>query len=379
MSISPFEFAAAGRIVFGAGSVKEVMPAAARLGSRVLLVTGANPGRARSAGLDGEVFAVDGEPTLDTVRAGVAFASKAGCDVVIGFGGGSAMDAGKAIAAMLVNPGDVLTYLEVIGEGKAIGGSAPFIAVPTTAGTGAEVTRNAVLGSREHGVKVSLRSAAMLPRVAVVDPELTLGLPASITASTGLDALTQLIEPYVSSRANAMTDPICLEGMRRVARSLVKAVEHGDDLEARSEMSAGSLFGGLALANAGLGAVHGLAAAIGGMFAAPHGAVCAALLPHVMEANVAALEARMPGSLSLKRYATLAGIILGVPSASALMGIEWVRATCLAVGVSGLSAFGITAGDGSAIVEKGLRASSMKANPVELSAEELGAVVLRAL
>ena len=162
----------------------------------------------------------------------------------------------------------------MIGKGQALASpSLPFIAVPTTAGTGAEVTRNAVLASPEHRVKASLRSPFMLARLAVVDPELTYDLPPAVTASTGLDALTQLIEPYVSSRANPMTDSLCVEGMRRAARSLPRVFADGRDAEARLDMSLASLFGGLALANAGLGAVHGFAAAIGGAFDAPHGAV----------------------------------------------------------------------------------------------------------
>jgi len=379
VSIPLFEFATASRVVFGNGAVKDAMPAAKSLGSRVLLVTGSNPARAQTVGIDGEIFPVNGEPTLDTVRAGVACAAKSGCDVVIGFGGGSAIDAGKAIAAMLANPGDVLEYLEVIGTGKPVIHSMPFIAVPTTAGTGAEVTRNAVLGSREHGVKVSLRSPAMLPRVAIVDPELTLALPPATTASTGLDALTQLIEPYVSLRSNAITDPICREGIRRVSRSIIKAFEDGSNLEARAEMSLGSLFGGFALANAGLGAVHGLAAAIGGTFPAPHGAVCAALLPHVMAANIEAMKARMPDCQALKRYKTLAKIIMEMPAATATSGMEWVKDICKILKIPGLATYGITADAVPTIVENAKRANSMKANPIELTSEELTAVVLKAL
>ena len=195
---------------------------------------------------------------------------------------------------MLTNRGDVLEYLESVGPGKALTDRpAPFIAIPTTAGTGSEVTRNAVLTSPEHRAKVSLRSPLMLPTVALVDPELTYGLPPAVTAATGMDALAQLIEPFVCSRANPVTDSLCVEGMRRVARSLRKAFEGGPNEPARLDMAIASLFGGMALANAGLGAVHGLAGPIGGMFpGAAHGAVCAALLPHVVTANLIALRAR---------------------------------------------------------------------------------------
>ena len=231
---------------------------------------------------------------------------RANCDLIIGLGGGSAIDTGKAIAALLTNAGDPLDYLEVIGRGQALTDApAPFIAIPTTAGTGAEVTRNAVLASPEHRVKVSLRSPLMLPRVALVDPELTYGLPPAITASTGLDALTQLIEPFVSIRANPLTDAICRDGMRRAARSLRRAYEEGTMLPPARTWPA-SLFGGLALANAGLGAVHGFAGPLGGLFPAPHGVICARLLPLIVEANVRALQERKPNTSVLQRYAEVA-------------------------------------------------------------------------
>jgi hypothetical protein len=215
--------------------------------------------------------------------------------MVIAIGGGSAIDTGKALAALLTNPGEPLDYLEVIGRGQPLQHpSAPLIAVPTTAGSGAEVTRNAVLASPEHRVKASLRSPFLLPRLALVDPELTLNLPRAITAATGLDALTQLIEPYVSSRANAMTDLYCVDGLRRAAAALPRVWEDGQDREARTAMSWASLLGGMALANAGLGAVHAFAAPMGGMWPAPHGAICAAVLPHAIEVNVEALRRRAP-------------------------------------------------------------------------------------
>jgi alcohol dehydrogenase class IV len=200
-----FEFATANRILFGPGTLKEAGAVARTFGSRALLVTGANPARADGliailsvAGVACEVFPVTGEPKTTDVSIGVARARQSGCELVISLGGGSAIDAGKAIAAMMANECDLMEYLEVIGRGHPLAlPPVPFMAIPTTAGTGTEVTLNAVLASPAHGVKVSLRSPLMLPRVALVDPELTLDLPPAITASTGLDALTQLIEPYV--------------------------------------------------------------------------------------------------------------------------------------------------------------------------------------
>ena len=329
--------------------------------------------------MDAATFSVAGEPELSTVEQGTALAKKEQCKLVIGFGGGSVLDAAKAIAAMLANAGALPDYLEIIGRGKALTKlSAPFIAIPTTAGTGSEVTRNAVLASPEHQLKVSLRSPLMLARAAIVDPDLTCDLPPALTASTGLDALTQLIEPFVSVRANPLVDAICVEGMRRVARALRRAYHDGADKEARSDMALASLFGGLALANAGLGVVHGFAAPLGGQWKAPHGALCAALLPHGMAANVAALRARAPQHPALERYAMIAHLLTGRNEASAEEGIDWVRALCAELNIPGLRAWGIAEADLPAVVEKAARASSMQANTLPLTHEELLAVLTAA-
>jgi len=382
-----FEFATATRIVFGPGTLGEIGPILRTIGGRALVVTGSNVDRAarllsflEKEGIARTVFAIAGEPAVETVRAGTQRARGEKCDCVIGFGGGSAIDAGKAIAALLTNPGDVFDYLEIIGRGKSLTQQpVPYVAIPTTAGTGAEVTRNAVLASPEHRVKVSLRSPLMLPRVALVDPELTYHLPQAITASTGLDALTQLIEPFVSIRANPLTDAVCREGLRRAARSLRQAYEHGDDIGDREDMAVASLFGGLALANAALGAVHGFAAPIGGMFPAPHGAVCAALLPHAMDMNLRALRQRAPPSDALLRFEELARILTGRHGASADEGIEWVRQLCAALHVSPLSTYTITQNDLPVLCEKAAVASSMKGNPIALTTDELHEILQRAL
>jgi alcohol dehydrogenase class IV len=382
-----FEFATAGRIVFGAGAFRQAAPAAAELGERALVVTGATGERAaplatalESLGTAVIPFRVQGEPTIEMIRHGAEFARDERCDVVIAVGGGSAIDAAKALAAMLTNPGEPLDYLEVIGGGQPLAhASAPLIAVPTTAGTGSEVTRNAVLASPERQVKASLRSPHMLPRVAIVDPELTMGLPRPITASTGLDALAQLIEPYVSSRANPMTDMFCVEGIRRASEALPRVWENGRDCEARESMAWTSLLGGLALANAGLGAVHGFAAPVGGRFPAPHGAACAAVLPHAMEINVEALRRRAPESPALERYTEIGRIVTGRGDATAEDAVRWTAMLCRRLEIPGLRAYGVSEADIPALVEGAARASSMKANPIVLTEEELREIVVRAL
>ena len=381
-----FEFATAGRILFGPGTITEAGTVARSYGSPILVVTGTSHRSDRlldiltKEGIRHQIFRVAGEPTLDLVDRGVELARQQGCKVVIAFGGGSVIDAGKAIAAMLPNPGNPLDYLEVVGAGKPLPfDSAPFVAIPTTAGTGSEVTRNAVLASTEHRVKVSLRHASMLPKTAIIDPELTYDLPPDLTATTGLDALTQLIEPYVCARPNPMTDALCVEGMQRAARSLRKAVQDGHDASAREDMAIAALLSGMALANAGLGAVHGFAGPIGGMFPAPHGAVCAALLPHVMALNVKALSRNPRHAANLARFEEVAHILTRNPQASIQQGIDWVQTLVADLSIPKLRSYGILPNHIPDIVEKAARASSMKANPVVLSSEELSEALRQAL
>jgi alcohol dehydrogenase class IV len=357
------------------------------MGQRALVVTGRTSERASplldrlaAQGIATVAFPVVGEPTVGTVREATEHARRESCHLVIGFGGGSALDAGKAIAALLTNEGGPEDYLEVIGKGKQLKQPpVPYIAVPTTAGTGSEVTRNAVLVSPEHGVKVSMRSPLMLPRVALVDPELTYRLPPEITASTGLDAFTQLIEPYTSSRANPITDVLCHDGIRRVARSLTRAFEHGDDAAAREDMDLASLFGGLALANAGLGVVHGFAGPIGGKFSAPHGAICARLLPHAMGVNIAAMRKRLPNSEALRRYDEIARTLTGNGTAEASDGAEWIKELCETFRIPSLASYGMSVEDFPELIESTCRASSTKGNPVQLTRDEMLEILSRAL
>jgi alcohol dehydrogenase class IV len=382
-----FEFATADRIIFGRGAVERLGPIAKGLGSRPLALVGLEMARAMpvldaldALDLRPVVFAVAGEPTTQMAQNALGLARDEGCDFVVSFGGGSTIDTGKAVATLLTNGGVPLDYLEVIGRGLPITKrAAPHIAIPTTAGTGAEVTANAVLASPEHGVKVSMRSPLMIPSVALVDPELTLGLPPAITAATGLDALTQIIEPYVSNRANPLTDALCREGLARAARSLRQAFRQGNDSAAREDMALASLIGGLVLANAGLGVVHGFAGPIGGMFRAPHGAVCGRLLPFAMAVNVEALQTRAPNSEALRRYDEIAQIVTGRPDAVAADGVAWIKDLCAELAVPPLSSHGITADDLPALVEKAAVATSTQRNPIALTPDEMLAIVQQAL
>jgi len=381
-----FEFATASRIIFGQGTVKEVAPMASKMGNCALLVTGRNVERAgplsgslKNTGMKIVTFSVSDEPTIELTIEGVELARQNASDIVIGMGGGSVIDTAKAIAALLTNSGDIIDYLEVIGRGEPLScPSAPCIAIPTTAGTGAEVTKNAVLTSQEHKVKVSLRSPTMLPDLAIVDPELTYSMPPSLTASTGLDALTQVLEPFVSVKSNPLTDAICIEGLKRAARSLHRAFKDGSDTRAREDMAIVSLFGGLTLANSKLGAVHGIAGPMGGMFPVPHGVICARLLPFVVEVNVRALQ-RHNSQQYLLRYDQVAQVLTGKSNAKAEEGIARIHDLCDALDIPGLSDFGITEDHFPDLIARSKKASSMKGNPVNLTDEELTEILQKAV
>lgn len=382
-----FDFATANRIIFGPGTARQVGQLASELGSQAMVVTGKDLRRhaflvqdLESNGIGFTRFSVPREPTDKLIMSGVEAARQAGCDLVIAIGGGSVIDSGKAIAAMLTNHGDLKDYLEVIGKGKTIENSpVPNIVLPTTAGTGSEVTRNAVLMSRKHKVKVSMRSPLMLPQIAIVDPELTYAMPPDITAGTGLDALTQVLEAFVSTGANPMTDAVCREGLRRAARSLERTYQNGNDKEARYDMCVTSLFGGMALANAKLGAVHGIAGPFGGMYDAPHGMVCGRLLPSVMQVNVKALQERKLNAIALSRYKEIAHIVTADQNASAVDGIAWIHSLCDRLEVAPLSQYGLDENGFPALVQNALQASSMKGNPIQLTEKEMFAILRQAL
>ena len=321
------------------------------------------------------------EPTVELVRAAVAVARAQGADVIAAIGGGSVIDTGKAVAMLLGNGGDPLDYLEVVGSGQAITRPAvPCVAVPTTAGTGAEVTANAVLAVPSHRVKASLRSPLMIPRVALVDPLLTVSCPPPVTAASGLDALTQCLEPFVSVQATPLTDGLAREGLRRAGTGLRAAYADGADLGARADMAVCSLLGGIALANAKLGAVHGLAGVIGGTAAVPHGMACAALLVPVIEANLRALRSRSrSGAGVLDRYAEAARLLTGRalhPSKTASPGSARRSPTwmCRAWPPSASSRSTPTTSP-----PRPLTSSSMKGNPVTLSHADLKAILIQAL
>lgn len=390
-----FEWTVPGRIIFGRGSVARAGEMAAGFGRRVLLIrdgglpeNGGPVGDVRSA-LSGEQIQVEemgvrGEPTAEAIDELAGRIRSFEPEAILGLGGGSAIDAAKAISGLLANGGAVLDYLEVIGAGRPFRRPGiPVIAVPTTAGTGAEATRNAVLICRAQKVKASLRGAALMPRLALVDPALTDALPPALTAATGLDALTQCLESYLSLKANPATDALALEGLSRAARSIFPAFGGGDVPEARDDMALAALFSGICLTHAGLGAIHGLAAALGGSFPVPHGAACGLLLPHVFSANVRALAAESTNHPILAKCRRIAEVL--VPECGELEGAKTVLCVDRLLGLTvdmaipRLSTYGIEESDLPALAAAAARSGSIKGNPVVLSEATLVDILRAAL
>jgi alcohol dehydrogenase class IV len=312
-----------------------------------------------------------GEPKAEDVDGIVARGRRIDCEFVIGVGGGSAIDMAKAVAGLLGNGGSALDYLEVVGKGEKLTKAAvPWIAIPTTAGTGAEATRNAVLTAGTF--KASMRSEHLLPRLAIVDSEMGLGVPQTVYASSGMDALCQLVESYTSNGANTLSDTLALRGLELAAPALVRAYGWPDDGDARDAMAMAALLSGICLTNAGLGAVHGFAAPLGAHFPIPHGTVCAALLPAVITANVRALGAENPEHRTLGRYRTIAKAVSGgdiddlAPHLAKLLR---------ELAIPPLRKFGLNESAIPAMITLAKQSSSMKYNPVKLSDEALAGIL----
>jgi alcohol dehydrogenase class IV len=381
------DLAVPGDIRFGAGRVSEVPGALADLGAgRVLVVTGRTTSRAdairsalNEANISSVVFGVTSEPSIERVRAAVDLLLETGCDAVLGFGGGSPLDVAKAVAVLATSGTDPLEHLEVIGAGRPIERPGlPCVAVPTTAGTGSEVTRNSVLSG--SGVKASLRSPLLLPKVALVDPDLLVSVPKPTIAASGMDALSQLIEPLLSQRANPFTDALAREGIRRSARSLRRAYDEGmEDPGVREDLGMASLFSGICLANSGLGAVHGLAAAAGARLSAPHGAVCAAVLAAAIDVNLRALRDRAPDHQAVQRITEVATLFTGRPDATAEDAISWLQELTAVLSIPGLASYGLAEAEIDAVVAAAQKASSMRGNPIELGDQEVSEIVTRSL
>lgn len=383
MSLPEFSFLTAGRILFGRGQAAHLCAETLGMGRKVLMVRGRSvlwvdqlTEELLAQGADVETVVCTGEPTVDMVRAAVEAERVMGAEVVVAIGGGSVVDLGKATAALLPGDRDVMDHLEGVGQGQPLAAQPlPFIAVPTTSGTGAEVTKNAVIAVPEVGRKVSLRDDRMLPDLAIVDPALTDHAPRAQTLASGLDALTQVIEPYLSCRANPLTDALCRAAIPKGAQALARLAK-GEDERARDDMAFVSLMGGLALANAGLGAVHGLAGVLGGRVGAPHGLICGRLLGPVLVANAAMLDGEDTDITRFHEVDAWLGGGFGVApdTVAAQLPIlldDWQ--------VPRLAQWLTPKTDLTLIAEEAASASSMKANPCVLPTEALVEIMTQAI
>jgi len=365
------------RVRFGRGASLDAAPEIARFGRRLLFVHGRDPGRSaplrralEEAGCTLHAITCPGEPTLPMLSAALAGSRAARPDAVVAMGGGATLDLGKALAALLPTGSDPLVHLEVVGEGRPLTAPPlPCIAIPTTAGTGSEATKNAVIGVPGSGRKVSLRDDRMVPDLAVIDPSLTDGTPPGQTLASGLDAVTQVIEPYLSSRATPFTDALARPAISMGLRALALLVDEGEDRNARDGLAYVAHVSGIALANAGLGAVHGLAGVIGGETGAPHGAICARLLPHVLRA----IDASAPEKGETRRRISEVSDIIARTIPGGLADMQtWMGRNGLA------SVPGLPVEDRARLATAAQSASSMKPSPVQFSAEELSGIMSEA-
>ncbi|EAS42364.1 alcohol dehydrogenase [Photobacterium profundum] len=376
-----FQFMTSSRIVFGEGALINSFSTLNQFGYSVLLVTGKDNQRSeplvnylKQQNMRYQQVAVLGEPLIAMIEEMAAMGRRFRPDMVISIGGGSVLDAGKALAALIPNQGSVYDYVEVVGRNVPLQAKPlPFIAIPTTSGTGSEVSKNAVLRSAQENVKVSLRSADMLPDLAIIDPTLTYGMDPVLSGCCGMDAFTHLMEAYVCGAPNPLTDMVCEEGLRRLAGAIVPACE-GDDPRARSDMSFAAMLGGMALANAKLGAAHGLASSLGGRLNAPHGLITAQLAPYVMQENV--LAAREAGRADvLNRYRQLACILTSRTDADIADGITWTKRTLERLNLPSVSEYGLCDTMFDEVAEDALLSNAIKGNPLPLNKERLQGIL----
>lgn len=391
---SPFQIARLPSIVFGDGCIEQVPEMVAEYGKRVLLVLGRQSFQQtqhwsdlqtalHTKNIRWDIVKVSGEPSPQLVDEAVAAHHRQGFDVVLGIGGGSVLDAAKAIAGLLPHGNSVMDHLEGVGRGIPYQPPAtPFIAVPTTAGTGSEATKNAVLSQHgENGFKKSFRHEALVPEVAVIDPQLLASCPAELIAANGMDAFTQLLESYVSTRANPLTDALALSGICAFASSFWAVWENAENaVAARPKLAYASLLSGINLAQTGLGSVHGLASPLGAFYPIPHGVVCGTLVAEATDINIRALQARLPDSSALDKYAQAGRLLSGqlqLERDTALEKlVETLRQWTHRLQLPTLDQYGITEA-GFAQIVKNSQGNSMKTNPLVLEADELQAILQR--
>ncbi|MFX1280259.1 MAG: iron-containing alcohol dehydrogenase [Promethearchaeota archaeon] len=394
--IPSFNFARIPHIIFGAGKIKELYDIIPKFGTNILFVIGKkslkNSGKwdeittaLENKSLNYQEISISSEPSPTLIDDAVAKFRNKNIDLVVSIGGGSVTDAGKAISAMITKQDSIKNYLEGVGTKTHDGNKIPFIAIPTTSGTGSEATKNAVISEiGPNGFKKSLRHNKFIPEVALIDPELMISCPPLISASCGMDAFTQLIEAYVSSQANPMTDALAFSGMKLISQNLIPACSSGaSKTEVRASVAYASLVSGITLANAGLGIVHGLASSIGGMFDIPHGVICGTLLAEATKKNISKLkEQGSKGIESLKKYADIGSLFSGIKSLkrdkiyeNCSILVKTLDTWINKLNLERLGNYGIKAGDLELLLEK----TGLKSNPIELNKDDIKTIILNRL
>ena len=389
--VKPFQFSRLPKISFKNGIISELPSISLNYGSRILVVTGMNSflksiqaetlfGDFEKKKIDHHIIQVPGEPTPEFIDNAVDSFKNQDINLIIGIGGGSSIDAGKAISAMMGRSESIVEYLEGVGNKEHPGTKIPYIAVPTTSGTGSEATKNAVISKiGKNGFKRSLRHDNFVPEIAIVDPELTLNCPKNITASSGMDCFTQLTEAYLSDKSNEYTDALAFEGLKSIKNSLRQSYDNGNDKEARTGMSFAALTSGICLANAGLGVVHGFASSIGGMYNIPHGLICGTLMSKSNEINVRELRKYSSNASALKKYSLLGQLFVdesGKTEDYYIDGfIQYLYELSNELSLSGLKSFRIEKKDIEVICSK----TELKNNPIVLTSENLHEIIISAI
>lgn len=389
--VASFQLARTPHIIFGSGKLKTLPNLLEPFGSNILLITGKRSFvqsenwdklllHFESAKVHWSHYVIDKEPTPELVDTCISEFSGQKFDAVVAIGGGSVMDAGKAISAMFCQQGSVKDYLEGVGTRNPTGEKVPYIAVPTTAGTGSEATKNGVISEiGENGFKKSIRHDNYVPDIALIDPELALNTPADITAQSGMDAFTQLLESYLSTNANPATDALAVDGLRNIRDGLVKCVEEADNLEAREKMAYAALNSGITLANAGLGTIHGFASSVGGFFDIPHGLICARMMAPVNRITVEKLKKYDQENVALSKYARAGKLFSKDKNASdpyyVDLLLETIEKYTAELRIEGLAKYGVKEKDFEAVISK----TGNKNNPIALDSEELSMALDQAM
>lgn len=381
--VKAFQFSRLPKIIFRNGAIGELTSQILQYGSKIVLVTGKKSflGSANSEkllddfkqrGIGYHILSVQGEPSPEVVDNAVKQFSSEKIDLIVGIGGGSVIDTGKALSAMMYRPESVSEFLEGVGTNDHPGTKLPFIAIPTTSGTGSEATKNAVISNvGKNGFKKSLRHDNFVPDLALVDPELTLNCPQNITAASGMDCFTQLTEAFLSEKSNEFTDAFAIAGLKQIKTSLIRCYIDGGDIEARSGMSFAALSSGICLANAGLGVVHGFASSIGGMYNIPHGLICGTLMASGNQINLRELRKKDDNQSALKKYAILGELFIEKRDKSdnyyADSFLQFLHSLTADLNLPGLSEYGVEEKDLDLIC----RNTEIKNNPVKLSSDDL--------